>query len=102
MKDFYEILNSSRWASQDEIRAQYRLLVSQCHPDRFTDSEDKARAEERIKEVNEAYEVLGDPAKRNRYDRKRFPRQVRSRPVESRDPAGSPSCLLYTSDAADE
>jgi len=71
MKDYYKILNIPNGAEPEKIRDQYRLLVIACHPDKFTDASAKARAEERIKEINEAYEVLRDPHKRAKYDRER-------------------------------
>ncbi len=66
-KDYYEILGVSRTASAEEIKKAYRRLARQHHPDKAAPS-DKARAETKIKELNEAYEVLKDPAKRRRYD----------------------------------
>jgi len=71
MKDYYHVLDVSPKSKQDKIRKQYRLLVVECHPDKFTKPEEKAKAEERIKEINEAYETLKDPVKRASYDRKR-------------------------------
>lgn len=65
-KDYYKILGVSRNASQDEIRSAYRKLAKQYHPDR--NPGDKA-AEERFKEINEAYQVLSDSQKRAHYDR---------------------------------
>jgi curved DNA-binding protein CbpA len=82
MKDYYRILNISPKSKQDKIRSQYRLLVVECHPDKFTDPQAKARAEERIKEINEAYETLSDPDKRARYDHNRTPKPT---PPEKRD-----------------
>jgi molecular chaperone DnaJ len=64
-KDYYEILGVSRQASQEEIKKAYRRLARQYHPDlRPGDKE----AEERFKEISEAYEVLSDPQKRAIYD----------------------------------
>ena len=64
-KDFYSVLGVSKKASQDEIKKAHRKLVRQYHPD--TNPDDKA-AEERFKEINEAYEVLSDAQKRRKYD----------------------------------
>ncbi|MHB8368991.1 MAG: molecular chaperone DnaJ [Leptospirales bacterium] len=64
-KDFYSILGVSRSASADEIKKAYRKLAMQYHPDR--NPGDKA-AEAQFKSINEAYEVLGDPKKRQVYD----------------------------------
>ncbi|HEX9838622.1 MAG TPA: J domain-containing protein [Anaerolineales bacterium] len=65
-KDYYKILGVERKASEAEIRKAYRKLAMQYHPDR--NPEDK-QAEERFKEINEAYQVLSDPQKRAHYDR---------------------------------
>ena len=64
-KDYYKILGVERNASGDDIRKAFRKLARQFHPDV---AKDKKRAEEKFKEINEAYEVLGDPAKRKKYD----------------------------------
>jgi molecular chaperone DnaJ len=64
--DFYRVLGVSRDASDDAIKKAYRKLVFQHHPDRNPDS---AHAELKIREINEAYEVVGDPEKRRSYDR---------------------------------
>lgn len=64
-KDYYKILGVERKASADEIRKAYRKLAMQHHPDR--NPGDK-KAEEKFKEINEAYQVLGDSEKRARYD----------------------------------
>jgi molecular chaperone DnaJ len=66
MKDYYAILGVSREATQEEIKRAYRQLALKYHPDR--NPGDKA-AEERFKEINEAYAVLSDPERRARYDR---------------------------------
>ena len=64
-RDYYETLGVSRTASQDDIRTAYRKLARKYHPDV---AKDKAAGEEKFKEINEAYEVLGDPEKRRKYD----------------------------------
>jgi molecular chaperone DnaJ len=64
--DYYRILGVSREASGDEIKKAYRKLVFQHHPDRNPDSTD---AEAKIREVNTAYEIVGDTEKRRSYDR---------------------------------
>lgn len=63
-KDFYDVLGVSRDASQKEIKKAYRKLSKKYHPD-LNDSED---AEEKFKEVSEAYETLSDESKRSSYD----------------------------------
>jgi curved DNA-binding protein len=64
-RDYYKILGVERGASADEIKRTYRKLAMQYHPDR--NPGDK-QAEDRFKEINEAYQVLSDPQKRSRYD----------------------------------
>lgn len=64
-KDYYKTLGVERNASEDDIRKAYRKLAMQYHPDR--NPNDK-QAEERFKEINEAYQVLSDPQKRTHYD----------------------------------
>ena len=64
-RDYYEILGVSRTASQDEIKAAFRKLARQYHPDVSKESD----AEDKFKEINEAYSVLSDADKRARYDR---------------------------------
>lgn len=64
-KDYYKVLGVAKAASQEEIRKAFRGLARQHHPDV---ARDKKAAESRFKEINEAYEVLGDPEKRRKYD----------------------------------
>jgi molecular chaperone DnaJ len=64
--DYYDVLGVGRNATQDEIKRAYRTLAKKYHPDR--NPNDKS-AEEKLKAINEAYGVLGDPDKRSRYDR---------------------------------
>ncbi len=66
MKDYYKILGVSRDASQEEIKKAFRRLALKYHPDR---NQGNKEAEEKFKEINEAYAVLGDPEKRAQYDR---------------------------------
>src|ERR1041384_2487254 len=66
MADFYSVLNVPRGASDDDIKKAYRKLAMQSHPARNNGSKD---AEERFKEITEAYDVLRDPQKRAAYDR---------------------------------
>jgi curved DNA-binding protein len=65
-KDYYKILGVDRKASDDEIRKAYRKLAKKYHPDYNPDNK---QAEDRFKEINEAYEVLSDAKKRSYYDR---------------------------------
>ena len=67
MKDYYHILRIDRNASAEDIRKAFRRLALQYHPDR--NPENVKEAEGKFKEINEAYEVLGDEQKRWQYDR---------------------------------
>src|ERR1700731_2284168 len=64
-RDYYETLGITRDASPEDIRSAYRKLAREYHPD----ANKEAGAEDRFKEISEAYEVLRDPEKRKRYDR---------------------------------
>ncbi|WP_185856167.1 molecular chaperone DnaJ [Blattabacterium cuenoti] len=66
-KDYYEVLGISRNASSEEIKKAYRKLAIKYHPDKNLDN--KKNAEEKFKEAAEAYEVLSNPEKRQRYDK---------------------------------
>lgn len=70
MKDYYSILGVSRDATQEEIKKSYRSLCLSLHPDRQAgkSDEEKKKAEEKFKEVSEAYETLSDPDKKRAYD----------------------------------
>jgi molecular chaperone DnaJ len=67
-RDFYETLGIDRNASDDEVKKAYRKLARQYHPDLQTGEQQKKHAEEKFKEINEAYEHLSDQEKRRRYD----------------------------------
>ncbi len=64
-KDYYKILGVSRNATQDEIKKAYRKMAVKYHPDKNPDNKN---AEDKFKQVSEAYEVLRDPGKRKKYD----------------------------------
>jgi len=66
MKDYYQILSVPENASDQEIKGAFRKLAFKYHPD--TNPGNEKQAEERFKEINEAYAVLGDKAKRQQYD----------------------------------
>lgn len=64
-RDYYETLGVSKTATEDEIKSAFRKLARKHHPDV---AKDKKTAEEKFKQINEAYEVLSDPEKRRKYD----------------------------------
>lgn len=82
--DFYRVLGVSRDADDEDIKKAYRKLVFQHHPDR---NPGKTDAEDKIREVNAAYEVLGDAESRRTYDRLRWG-------DEPKDEAADPSLIL--------
>ena len=70
-KGYYKVLGVSETASAEEIKSAYRKLALKWHPDRWVSGteQEKKQAEEKFKEASEAYSVLSDPAKRERYDK---------------------------------
>src|SRR3972149_711152 len=66
MRDYYAALGVARTASQDEIKQAFRRLAREHHPDV---KQGDPQADERFKEINEAYQVLSDPERRAQYDR---------------------------------
>ncbi len=77
--DYYKVLGVPREASDEDIKKAYRRLVLQHHPDR---NPGKADAEAKIREINEAYEVIGDPESRRTYDRLRWGAEPREETVD--------------------
>ncbi len=69
-RDYYEVLGVERSASNDEVKSAYRRLARQYHPD--VSKENPKVAEEKFKELSEAYEILANPEKRRRYDQLGF------------------------------
>ncbi len=64
-KDYYSTLWVTKWASEADVKKSYKKLAMQWHPDRHKDDK---KAEEKFKEINEAYQVIGDKEKRKKYD----------------------------------
>ena len=83
--DFYRVLGVSRDTSDEAIKKAYRKLVFQHHPDRNPDS---TQAEAKIRDLNAAYEVIGDPEKRRTYDRLNWGEEA------ARDEAADPAVIL--------
>jgi len=67
MKDYYEILEVNKNASEDTIKKVFRMLIKKNHPDLF-EGDEKIRAENKVKELNEAYEVLINKENREKYN----------------------------------
>lgn len=67
MKDYYELLEVNKNASDDTIKKVFRMLIKKNHPDLF-EGKEKTKAEEKVKELNEAYEVLSNKERRARYN----------------------------------
>ena len=89
---YYEILDLPPEATEEQIRAAYRILVQLHHPDRLqqVSASVRAYAEERLKKINEAYRVLGDPDRRASYDATQRPRETAYADYEA-DEAESPA-----------
>jgi molecular chaperone DnaJ len=96
--DYYAVLGVALQASQDEIKKAYRTLALEFHPDR---NRGNRQAEEKIREVNAAYEILGDPDARKTYDRLRLGHEEPTVFRRNREPepepeeSVSPSVVLY-------
>ncbi len=68
MKDYYKTLELEPTATHEQIKTQHKLLLHAWHPDKFPDGDLKKKAHEKVLEINEAYDVLGNVAKRYSYD----------------------------------
>src|SRR5213082_1072511 len=82
-QDYYELLGIQRGADEAAIKAAYRRLAKECHPDRHNGCRDQ---EARFKAINEAYDILKDPQKRAAYDR--FGRAAFQNGGSGQDPFG--------------
>ena len=69
-KNYYDILEINKNASQEIIDKAYKVLVKKYHPDLQDSMEEKTKCEEKIKEINEAFDILSNPQKREEYDKK--------------------------------
>ena len=88
--DFYQTLNISPDATQQEIQKAYRQMAKKYHPDKHHDNPLKHLAEEQLKIINNAYETLSDPAKRKKYDM-RFTAKRTAPPRSTGRPSGTSS-----------
>jgi curved DNA-binding protein len=84
-KDYYQTLGVARTASADEVKTAFRKLARKYHPDV---AKDKKEGEAKFKEINEAYEVLGDPDKRKKYDQLGADWDAQGMPPPGRGAAG--------------
>lgn len=95
-KDYYEVLGVDKGADEATIKAAYRKLAKKNHPDVNPGDKD---AEERFKEINEAYQVLSNPQKRAEYDQYGF--DGRRRPVSAAAATADSAAETLAADSAD-
>ena len=94
-RDYYDILGVPRGAADDDIKRAFRKLAQQWHPDVNTSTE----ADVRFKEINEAYQVLSDPQRRQAYDMFGQPRPVRADSTRSARAAAAASAAASRASA---
>ena len=92
--NYYETLGISKSASPDEIKKAYRKQALEWHPDKH--SENKATAETKFKEINEAYQILSDPAKKQIYDSGGNPNSQQGNPFAGGNPFGGRQTYTYS------
>lgn len=98
MEDLYKILGVEKTASQDEIKKAYRNLAFKYHPDRNQGSKE---AEEKLKKINAAYTVLGDPSQRRTYDAGGFNANSTYQNTTNRGPYYNPFGGFYGNESSD-
>src|SRR5262245_4909183 len=81
--DFYTTLGVSRTASLDEIKSAHRELVKKFHPDLFPGAKQKAQANKKLQQINEAYAILSNPERRRQYDSRHPPKVTVVNPTRS-------------------
>lgn len=81
--DYYQILGLTRTADAEAVKKAYRKLAKECHPDAYPGDK---KAEERFKQITEAYAVLSDTEKRKKYDKERVGTDKRQRAASGRQP----------------
>lgn len=94
-RDYYEILGVDRNVSDDDLKKAYRKLARQHHPDLHVGDQQKKSAEEKFKEINEAYEVLSNEEKRKEYDELGAQWEQYARQGQTREQAGAARSGTY-------
>jgi hypothetical protein len=96
-RSYYDVLGVSPRAGADELRRAYLTCAREAHPDRHVDAgvAERSSAEVRIREVNEAWAVLGNPRRRRRYDLERRPRDVDQSPFVTRSDGTMPPSVNF-------